>query len=371
MHTRAAAPAMPASSGARKCCSDMSDKPRRSAPTKPRLSLMQRQQQLLEERGFSAPRAQRPHHDGTSSRRYGRATGGRGPDGEFYARQEAHLAKQGRSNATSSSRQRAAMPDSLEGAHEGLLDDAASSTTTASRAPSLHPSLAGTAISQACSEVTIGAGDDTEYWDFQHRAVTAKDLGHTCRECRLPFITIGEPLTERRGARISTRYHAQCFSGYADPRSQVGSSHHTGRLAGSQMQAAPARKATSKMRTGSHFEHGGAVRGNTASMGGKHGAMMAMGSHGFGAASSKGAGSVVAESGPGGFTAAELQQHTMREQERLRAIDDDGHSRGNADMAREERMERFLAEQPLISTDIDSNDANQALCSQPEPELDE
>ena len=28
----------------------------------------------------------------------------------------------------------------------------------------------------------------------------AKDLGHTCRECRMPFSAIGEPLTERRGA---------------------------------------------------------------------------------------------------------------------------------------------------------------------------
>ena len=98
------------------------------------------------------------------------------------------------------------MPDGAEGAADGgSQDDAASSTTTASRAPSLHPSLAGTAISMACSDATIGAGDDTEYWDFRHRAVTAKDLGHTCRECRLPFATIGEPLTERRGARISSR----------------------------------------------------------------------------------------------------------------------------------------------------------------------
>ena len=51
--------------------------------------------------------------------------------------------------------------------------------------------------------------------------VEKKDLGHTCRECRRPFTTIGEPLTERRGARISNRYHAECFSGFADPRSQV------------------------------------------------------------------------------------------------------------------------------------------------------
>ena len=53
-------------------------------------------------------------------------------------------------------------------------------------------------VSSACSESTIGAGDDTAYWDFQHRVVTRTDLGHTCRECRLPFVDLGEPITERR-----------------------------------------------------------------------------------------------------------------------------------------------------------------------------
>ena len=326
---------------------------------------MQRQQQLLEEQGFSAPRSSSQPQDrqATGCRgHYGRTTGAGGPGGGFYARQEALLARQGRTNATSSSRQRAAMPDGAEAAvDDGTQDDAASSTTTASRAPSLHPSLAGTTISMACSDVTIGAGDDTEYWDFQHRVVTAKDLGHTCRECRLPFTAIGEPLTERRGARISSRYHAECFSGYADPRSQIGSSHHTGHLAGSQMDAAPAQKATSKMRTGSHFEHGGAVRGvGAASMGGKHGAMMSMGSYGFGTASSKGAGIVVAQPGPGGFTAAELEQHTaMQEQERLSVIGD-----GNAVMSTEDRMAQFLAGQTALSTNVNATDT-----SEPEPEL--
>ena len=92
------------------------------------------------------------------------------------------------------------MPDGGGGMDDEAWDEAASATSSASRAPSLHPSIAGTAVSVACSEDTIGAGDDTEYWDFQHRTVTAKDLGHTCRECRLPFTNIGDPLTERRGA---------------------------------------------------------------------------------------------------------------------------------------------------------------------------
>ncbi len=367
----------------------MSARPPRRAAAKPRLTLLQRQQQLLDDQGFSAPprtgasgaglertRTQQNKHNQQHQRGARQATrttkghyGGRTTSVlgvGFDARQEAHLAKQGRTNATSSSRQRAEMPDGLEG-NDGL-NDAASVTTSASRTPSLHPSLAGTTLSQACSDVTIGAGDDTEYWDFQHRAVTAKDLGHTCRECRLPFTTVGEPLTERRGARISSRYHAECFSGYADPRSQAGSSHHTGHLAGKQMDAAPARKATSKMRTGSHFEHGGAVRGGTTSMGGKHGAMMSMGSLGFGATSSKGAVVVVAQPGPGGFTAAELEQHTTamqaQEGEGLSATGNAIHREGAAKMAREERISRFLAEQRPASP----SDANLVRFeSEPEP----
>ena len=39
-----------------------------------------------------------------------------------------------------------------------------------SHAPSLHPSIAGkSVVSMACSESTIGAGDATAYWDYQHR----------------------------------------------------------------------------------------------------------------------------------------------------------------------------------------------------------
>jgi len=57
-----------------------------------------------------------------------------------------------------------------------------------SYAPSMHPSLAGSvARSQACSESTIGAGDSTKYWDYQHRVTMRSDLGHKCRECRMPF----------------------------------------------------------------------------------------------------------------------------------------------------------------------------------------
>lgn len=99
-------------------------------------------------------------------------------------------------------------------------------------------------------------------------------------------------------ARVSMRYHAQCFSGYADPRSQVGSSHHVGRLSGTQLEAAPGTKAGGKMRTSQHFDGGGAERtiqleqrtGGGAA--GKSGMGLGMGSNGFGARSSRGTGAV-------------------------------------------------------------------------------
>ena len=68
----------------------------------------------------------------------------------------------------------------------------------------------------------IGAGNETEYWEFVHRKVERTDLGHRyhnctwwsefltamerCRECKQPFDRLGDPLTERRGARVSLRW---------------------------------------------------------------------------------------------------------------------------------------------------------------------
>ena len=154
-------------------------------------------------------------------------------------------------------------------------------------------------MSEACHPDTIGAGDDTAYWDYQHRTVERADLGHKCRECKRPFTTIGEPLTERRGARVSMRYHAACFSGFADPRSQLGSSTHVGGLAGTQLDAAPSSKAGSKMRTGRHFDSGGRLEHTPSAVAhgggsGKSGMGLGMGSNGFGARSSRGTGVLLA-----------------------------------------------------------------------------
>lgn len=81
----------------------------------------------------------------------------------FAARQEAHLGRTGRINATASSRVKHVLAEQ-EGTAE---DDCATVVSTLSHTPSLHPSMTGTIISEACSRETIGAGDATKYWEFQ------------------------------------------------------------------------------------------------------------------------------------------------------------------------------------------------------------
>ncbi len=231
----------------------------------------------------------------------------------FAQRMDAHAERTGRRNAASTSRRAVSM---VEGGDDLAENDAASVGSHLSHAPSLHPSVCS-AMSEACSRVTIGAGDSTRYWDYQHRVVERGDLGHKCRECKMPFTTLGDPLTERRGARVSMRYHAECFSGYADPRSQASSSHHTGKLAGSQFEAAPQSKAGSKMRTSEHFTGGGATRTSDTNPGGgggggKQGHGLGMGSMGFGARSSRDAPPVERPpAGPGELSEAMLAAHNV------------------------------------------------------------
>jgi len=172
----------------------------------------------------------------------------------FAARNDRHLQRTGRANATGASRR----AETVEDGAADDLSDILSVATKFSHAPSLHPSSVS-GMSEACHPETIGAGDMTQYWDFQHREAQRNDLGHKCRECRMPFTMIGEPITERRGARVSMRYHAECYSGYADPRSQLSSSHHQGTLKGTQLPAAPAGP-FAKMRTAAHFEGQRALR---------------------------------------------------------------------------------------------------------------
>lgn len=94
------------------------------------------------------------------------------------------------------------------------------------------------------------------YWDFIYREATPNDLGHICRECRRPFTQLGAALAERRGARLALRYHRNCFSGVADPRSQPHGPFQEGKWAGSNaVSAAAPAEPFHKMRTARQFDH--------------------------------------------------------------------------------------------------------------------
>jgi hypothetical protein len=164
------------------------------------------------------------------------------------------------------------------------------------------------------------------------------------RTILFPTALNGPQLTERRGARISQRYHAECFSGFADPRSQasyvsptlsvivlmfcihqacaqalhcthstficfrhavfsiwsialshaapntisppiIRSSAHVGVHAGSHFVAAPSAKAGSKMRAAAHFQAGAS---------GKHQPLAPSSGTGIGTGSGSGSGSFIA-----------------------------------------------------------------------------
>jgi hypothetical protein len=92
---------------------------------------------------------------------------------------------------------------------------------------------------------------ETRYWAFAHRQVTSRDIGHSCRECKVPFKALGETITVRRGGRIELRYHVKCFSGWADPRTQ--NSATSGKW-GERVKETKAPVGTyNKMRTSSHW----------------------------------------------------------------------------------------------------------------------
>ena len=76
----------------------------------------------------------------------------------FQDRADAHLMRHGRSNAARASR--VAAPMDGGGGGGAAHDDGASTASIHSLAPSLHPSMAASSVSIACSEKTIGAGDE-------------------------------------------------------------------------------------------------------------------------------------------------------------------------------------------------------------------
>ena len=90
------------------------------------------------------------------------------------------------------------------------------------------------------------------YWAAQGRSAEGRDIGHPCKECKRPFGSVGEALMVRRGGRIELRYHATCFTGDADPRTQAASTFHVSPHVGKLAAAAPTGR-FNKMRTSSHF----------------------------------------------------------------------------------------------------------------------
>ena len=137
-----------------------------------RLSLVERQKKLLQETGFSSSQgsshgppvpARKPPAQAKSSVRKASTDCTFRPSIAFRKRQDAALDRMGLLNASSTSRQ----------AEEVVFDDDDEATayddgqismggrSIISHAPSLHPSIAQSTFSRACSEVTIGAGDNT------------------------------------------------------------------------------------------------------------------------------------------------------------------------------------------------------------------
>uniref|UniRef100_A0A7S1LEE0 Uncharacterized protein n=1 Tax=Neobodo designis TaxID=312471 RepID=A0A7S1LEE0_NEODS len=103
------------------------------------------------------------------------------------------------------------------------------------------------------AQASAPAGNPTTaYWASQARSCEPRDVGHPCKECKRPFQRVGEPLMVRRGGRIELRYHEQCYSGSADPRTQASSSFNSSQHAAALSAAAPALPFR-KMRTSSHF----------------------------------------------------------------------------------------------------------------------
>jgi hypothetical protein len=90
------------------------------------------------------------------------------------------------------------------------------------------------------------------YWASRPKSCEPRDVGHVCKECKKPFTRVGEHLMVRRGGRIELRYHAGCFSGSDDPRTQEHSSFNTTQLGAQVRETAPS-QAFRKMRTSSQF----------------------------------------------------------------------------------------------------------------------
>ncbi|CAN0506694.1 unnamed protein product [Ectocarpus sp. 12 AP-2014] len=101
--------------------------------------------------------------------------------------------------------------------------------------------------------VFFGNFDDSRYWDYAFRLTQRQDIGNRCRECKEPFLKLNEEIAVRRGGRIELRYHRECFSMVADPRSQPASSANVGKFVRSLEGTTAPEELYRKMRTRGHW----------------------------------------------------------------------------------------------------------------------
>ncbi|CAM9303928.1 unnamed protein product [Laminaria digitata] len=107
--------------------------------------------------------------------------------------------------------------------------------------------------SSTTSALFFGSCDDSRYWDYAFRFTHKGDMGHHCRECKRPFSVLNEAIAVRRGGRIELRYHKDCFSNIADPRSQPASSANVGKFVQSLRGTVAPEELYRKMRTRGHW----------------------------------------------------------------------------------------------------------------------
>ncbi|CAM9966852.1 unnamed protein product [Ascophyllum nodosum] len=115
------------------------------------------------------------------------------------------------------------------------------------------PPTAAPTVPSSSSPAFFGNGDDSRYWDYAFRSTHRGDLGHSCRECKRPFLNLNETIAVRRGGRIELKYHQACFSMVADPRSQPTSSANVGKFVDALKDTAAPEELYRKMRTRGHW----------------------------------------------------------------------------------------------------------------------
>ncbi|KAI6646710.1 hypothetical protein LOD99_12831 [Oopsacas minuta] len=82
-----------------------------------------------------------------------------------------------------------------------------------------------------------------EYWTVS-RGLAVRN-SNKCRECK-QYIMMKEPIVIRDGRKIRLFYHSRCFSGSADPRSQLNGAFSREKYEGIMSPSAPKEKGNGK-----------------------------------------------------------------------------------------------------------------------------